>query len=96
VIPGNGIYAAIARVGEEKLAAAVNVGVRPTFGGTETLIEAFILDFDRDIYGSVLELEFVERLRPELAFESVEALVQAMTEDVARVRQVLKSAALAG
>jgi len=95
VIPGNGVYAAFAHVGAETLAAAVNVGVRPTFGGTETLIEAFILDFDRDIYGSVLELEFVERLRPELEFESVEALVQAMNEDVARVRQVLKSAALA-
>jgi riboflavin kinase/FMN adenylyltransferase len=96
VIPGNGIYAAFAHAGAEPLAAAVNVGVRPTFGGTKTLIEAFILDFDRDIYGSVLELEFVERLRPELEFASVEALVEAMNEDVARVRQVLKSAALAG
>jgi riboflavin kinase/FMN adenylyltransferase len=96
VIPGNGIYAAFAHVGAETLAAAVSVGVRPTFGGTKTMIEAFILDFDRDIYGSVLELEFVERLRPELEFASVEALVEAMNEDVARVRQVLKSAALAG
>lgn len=96
VIPGNGIYAAFAHVGAETLAAAVSVGVRPTFGGTETLIEAFILDFDRDIYGSALELEFVERLRPELEFESVEALVEAMNEDVATVRRVLDSAALAG
>ena len=96
VIPGNGIYAAFAHVGAETLAAAVSVGVRPTFGGTKTLIEAFILDFDRDIYGSVLELEFVERLRPELEFESAEALIGAMNEDVVRVRQVLESAALAG
>jgi riboflavin kinase/FMN adenylyltransferase len=96
VIPGNGIYAAFAHVGAETLAAAVSVGVRPTFGGTKTMIEAFILDFDRDIYGSVLELEFVERLRPELEFESVEALVEAMNEDVATVRQVLESAVLAG
>ena len=96
VIPGNGIYAVFAHVGTETLAAAVSVGVRPTFGGTKTLIEAFILDFDRDIYGSVLELEFVERLRPELEFASVEALVEAMSEDVARVRRVLESAVLAG
>jgi riboflavin kinase/FMN adenylyltransferase len=95
VIPGRGIYAAFAHVGGETLAAAVNVGVRPTFGGTELLIEAFILDFDRDIYGSIVDLEFVDRLRPELEFESVEALIDAMSEDVAKVRQVLKTAALA-
>ncbi|HSK05926.1 MAG TPA: bifunctional riboflavin kinase/FAD synthetase [Acidimicrobiia bacterium] len=96
VIPGNGIYAAFAHVGAETLAAAVSVGVRPTFGGTETLIEAFILDFDRDIYGSVLGLEFVERLRPELEFDNPEALIGAMNQDVARVRQVLESAPLVG
>lgn len=96
VIPGNGVYAAFAHVEAETLAAAVNVGVRPTFGGTETRIEAFILDFDRDIYGSMLELEFVERLRPELEFENAEALIAAMNQDVAKVRQVLESAALAG
>lgn len=95
VIPGRGIYAAFAHVGGETLAAAVNVGVRPTFGGHELLIEAFILDFDRDIYGSVLDIEFVEKLRPELEFDSAEALVEAMNRDVAKVRQVLETAALA-
>jgi riboflavin kinase/FMN adenylyltransferase len=95
VIPGRGIYAAFAHLGGEALAAAVNVGVRPTFGGGELLIEAFILDFDRDIYGSVLDLEFVERLRPELEFDNPEALVDAMNLDVARVRQVLETAPLA-
>jgi riboflavin kinase/FMN adenylyltransferase len=95
VIPGRGIYAAFAHLGGETLAAAVNVGVRPTFGGGELLIEAFILDFDRDIYGSVMDLEFVERLRPELEFDNPEALVEAMNLDVARVRQVLETAPLA-
>ena len=95
VIPGRGIYAAFAGVGGETLAAAVNVGVRPTFGGDQLLIEAFILDFDREIYGSVIEIEFVERLRPELEFVSAGALVEAMTRDVAKVRQVLETAALA-
>lgn len=94
VIPGHGIYAAFAVVGAETLPAAVSVGVRPTFGGTELLIEAYILDFDRDIYGSVLTLEFVGRLRPELEFESVEALVQAIDDDVANVRRVLKTASV--
>jgi riboflavin kinase/FMN adenylyltransferase len=94
VIPGRGVYAAFAHLGGAMLAAAVNVGVRPTFGGTDLVIEAYILDFDRDIYGSELELEFVDRLRPELHFESVERLVEAMNQDVAMVRQVLKTAAV--
>jgi riboflavin kinase/FMN adenylyltransferase len=94
VVPARGVYAAFARLGGETLAAAVNVGVRPTFGGTDLVIEAYLLDFERDIYGSELTLEFVDRLRPELQFESVERLVEAMNQDVARVRQVLKTAAV--
>lgn len=95
VIPDRGVYAVFAELDGEMLPAAVNVGVRPTFGGTELLIEAFILEFDRDIYGSVLQLEFVERLRPELEFEGAAALVAAMHEDVARTRQVLSTAPVA-
>ena len=95
VVPGNGVYAAFARLGSELLPAAVNVGVRPTFGGTELLIEAFILDFDQDLYGKSLTLEFVERLRPELEFDSVETLVAAIHDDVARVREILKTAPVA-
>lgn len=95
VVPGNGVYAAFARLGTELFPAAVNVGVRPTFGGTELLIEAFILDFDRDLYGKVLTVEFVQRLRPELKFESVETLIAAIHDDVARVREILKSVPVA-
>jgi riboflavin kinase / FMN adenylyltransferase len=92
VIPGHGIYACWARIGREILPAAVNVGVRPTFGGTELLIEAHIIDFDREIYGSILTLEFVERLRPELQFDNADALVAAIRDDVAQVRRLLKTA----
>ena len=95
MIPGNGIYAAWARIGRETLPAAVNVGVRPTFGGTELLIEAHIIDFDREIYGSVLTLDFVEKLRPELQFENADALVAAIRDDVAQVRRLLKTAPVA-
>lgn len=91
VIPGRGIYAAFAHVGGESRPAAVNVGVRPTFGGTELLIEAFILDFEGDLYGSILTLEFVEKLRPELEFDNVEALVGRINDDVAKVRQILNA-----
>lgn len=91
VIPGNGIYACWAEIEAGKVAAAVNVGTRPTFGGTELLIEAHLLDFDQDLYGASLTLEFVERLRSELEFDNAEELVEAITSDVAQVRTVLAS-----
>lgn len=89
LIPATGVYACFVRVRGEVHPAAVNVGVRPTFGGEELLIEAFILDFSGDIYGEPLTVEFVEYLRPELRFDDVEALVAQMGEDVSRSRDIL-------
>jgi riboflavin kinase/FMN adenylyltransferase len=97
VIPGNGIYACWAHVAvdsavpNEKVAAAVNVGTRPTFGGNELLIEAHLLDFEQDLYGAGLTLEFVDRLRAEVEFQSAEALVEAIAKDIEQVRNVLAS-----
>jgi riboflavin kinase/FMN adenylyltransferase len=97
VIPGNGIYACWASLSpnesavNEKVAAAVNVGTRPTFGGSELLIEAHLLDFDQDLYGAGLTLEFVDRLRAEVEFDSVDALVEAITKDIEQVRRLLQS-----
>jgi len=90
-IPGHGIYAALAGTGGLVYPAAVNVGVRPTFGESELLIEAYLLDFEGDLYGSVLTLEFVEHLRPELEFEDVDALIERMNDDVNSVRRILNS-----
>jgi riboflavin kinase/FMN adenylyltransferase len=95
VIPGRGIYAVFARFEGERLPAAVSVGVRPTFGGGELLIEAFVLDFEGDLYGKTMTIEFVERLRPELEFENVGALIARMSDDVEDVRRIL-DAAVAG
>jgi riboflavin kinase/FMN adenylyltransferase len=86
VCPGHGVYAA--RAGDH--AAAVNVGVRPTFGtGRAVLVEAYLLDFDADLYGQVLTVEFMLRLRGERRFESVDALVEQMRRDVDRTRELL-------
>lgn len=75
----------------QKYIAATNVGVRPTF--TPDLpaptIEAHLLDFDRDIYGQQLKLEFVEYLRPEQKFATVESLVQQIHADIALTREIL-------
>ena len=92
VIPANGIYACWAWLGEEKLPAAVNIGVNPTFTPDKETpnLEAHILDFDRDLYGQELKLEFVERLRDELKFDSVEMLVKQIHADIGKTREILK------
>jgi riboflavin kinase/FMN adenylyltransferase len=92
VVPAIGVYACFATVAGERHEAAVNVGVRPTFGGGELLIEAHILDFDADIYGRDTTVEFVEYLRPELAFDAVDDLVSQMRSDVSRSREILDGA----
>ena len=85
VVPGHGVYAAFAN-GHP---AAVNVGVRPTFEtGRGLLIESYLIDFDADLYGQNLRVAFVERLRGEKRFPSVEGLVEAMNRDVERAREV--------
>jgi riboflavin kinase/FMN adenylyltransferase len=69
--------------------AAVSVGVRPTFGtGRGVLVEAYLLDRDVDLYGQVLRVEFLRRLRGERRFDSVDALVEQMRLDVERTREL--------
>jgi riboflavin kinase/FMN adenylyltransferase len=86
VVPGHGVYAAFAN-GHP---AAVNVGVRPTFDtGRGLLIESFLIDFDRDLYGQNLRVAFVSRLRGEKRFPSVDDLVTQMHNDVADAREIL-------
>jgi riboflavin kinase/FMN adenylyltransferase len=90
VVPDHGIYACRAEIDGQRHIAAVNVGVRPTFKtGRGLLVEAFVLDFDSDIYGRELRLEFLGRLRGERRFDSVEALVAQMQRDVAETRRVV-------
>ena len=88
VTPGHGVYACRATTASrESYAAATNVGVRPMFvTGRGELIEAFLLDFDADIYGQPLRLEFLKRLRGEKRFASVEALIEQMNRDVDEAR----------
>jgi len=88
VTPGHGVYAALATTSEgEVLPAAVNVGVRPTFAtGRGELIEAFLIDFEGDLYETTLELAFLKRLRGEKRFESAQALIDQMGHDVERAR----------
>jgi len=69
--------------------AAISVGTNPTFEMRQRRVEAFVLDFDGDLYGEALGVEFVERLRGMEKFDDVDALVAQMTEDVVRTRSVV-------
>jgi riboflavin kinase / FMN adenylyltransferase len=91
VLPANGIYAAWAWLGDERHVAAVNVGVRPTVKSDQVVptVEAYLLDFDRDIYGQNLKLEFVSRLRDELKFSSLETMIEQIHADVKKTREIL-------
>lgn len=85
--PGHGVYACVTGDG---IPAAVSIGVRPTFAtGRGELIEAYLIDFAGDLYGSTLELRFIARLRGERRFDTPEALTAQMHEDVARTREIL-------
>ena len=90
VIPGNGIYATRARLDSGTYMAATSIGVRPTFDdGPERTIEAYLLNFSDDIYGQTVCLEFVQRLRGEEKFDTVEALLDQMNRDVMQTEEVL-------
>lgn len=85
VCPGHGVYAART----PQASAAVSIGVRPTFGtGRALLVEAFLLDWEGDLYGEELRIDFIARLRGERRFDSPEALVEQMRLDVERTREL--------
>lgn len=87
-IPGHGVYAAFA----DGVPAAVNVGVRPTFDtGRGVLIETYLIDREEDLYGRTLRVAFVERLRGERRFASVEELIAQMKIDVEDAKRVCAS-----
>jgi riboflavin kinase/FMN adenylyltransferase len=94
VCPGHGVYACVAYAtpagaSPVRRPAAVSIGVRPTFKtGRGELIEAYILDFDGDLYGSELRLEFLTRLRGERRFEDADSLIEQMRRDVEHAREI--------
>jgi len=101
-IPADGVYAAwftaIGRgpvtgavVPGQRYQAAVSIGTNPTFSGRARTVEAYVLDTSADLYGQYVALDFVARIRGQLAFDSVDDLVVAMGEDTERVRRVLSA-----
>jgi riboflavin kinase/FMN adenylyltransferase len=99
LIPADGVYAGqLVRPTlppahpDHRLPAAISIGTNPTFAGTERRVEAYVLDrTDLDLYGETVVFEFIERLRPTEKFDTIEALVEQMAEDVEHARTVLSS-----
>jgi riboflavin kinase/FMN adenylyltransferase len=91
LIPGHGVYAVWVRLPEEERprAGAMNIGVRPTFGGQVRTLEVHVLDWSGDLVGRELRVELAQWLRPELKFEGSAALIEAMHDDLARTRDLL-------
>jgi riboflavin kinase/FMN adenylyltransferase len=89
-VPAGGVYAGFAQLEEARLAAVINIGTRPTFDNGEVTIEAHLLDFDGDLYGQHLSLDFILRLRGEQHFDSAPQLVAQVQADIRRARELLR------
>ena len=89
LLPRDGIYAVWARLGSERIMGAASLGVRPTFGGGARRLEAFLLDWQGDVYGDRVRVEFVKRLRDELRFADAAELAQQIAKDVDETRKAL-------
>ena len=89
LVPHQGVYAVWVDIAGKAYQGAMNIGYRPTFGENRLTVEAFILDFEGDIYHQDVRARFVQRIRDEKKFESVDALVAQIAHDVERARVIL-------
>jgi riboflavin kinase/FMN adenylyltransferase len=89
MLPGDGIYATWAIIEGVAHPSATSIGIRPTFGLTERLVEVYVMDFEADLYGQEIGVKFIKKLRNQEAFSSIEALIEQVDRDVADARLVL-------
>jgi len=83
-LPADGVYASWAGINGQVFPAMTNIGTKPTFGDNMRAVEVYVVDYQGELYGREIQVEFVERLREEKKFDSVEALKQQMSRDVKR------------
>lgn len=88
-MPGQGVYAGKAYLDGDGHVAAINVGTNPTFGQEPVHLEAYLLDFEGDLLGRTVSIEFWARVRDEVRFDSVEALSKQIGADVERTRELV-------
>lgn len=87
--PPNGVYAIRANLAGRLLDGVLNIGVRPTFNGTEFQVETHLFDFDDIVYGETIEVSFIEKIRSERKFPNIPALVQQIHRDIAAANEIL-------
>jgi riboflavin kinase/FMN adenylyltransferase len=90
VIPSDGVYAAATIWQEQRLDSVVYIGTRPTFGAGERMIEVYLLDREVDLYGQPMTVQFIDRLRGDLVFDTAEALAVRIEQDVREARSSLR------
>ena len=91
LIPALGAYAGRVMALDQKFVAALSVGYRPTFGGTQLRVEAFVLDFEGDLYQKRIEMRFIQYLHPDIRFDSPADLVVQLKKDVADTRRIVSA-----
>ncbi|MFC2064598.1 bifunctional riboflavin kinase/FAD synthetase [Chloroflexota bacterium] len=90
LVPLNGVYACWASMGSTRKPAVTNIGTRPTFSyGDQVFVETHLLDHQQEIYGQVIKLDFVERLRAEKRFPDVQSLLEQINKDIDTTRSIL-------
>ena len=90
ILPRPGVYATYVRLPDGFHESITNIGIRPTFEESKLTVETHIFDFNDDLYGKEVRVNFVERLRDEKRFESVDKLVEQINQDIVAVREVLR------
>lgn len=88
-LPGDGVYATIAHVGQKFFPSVTNVGFRPTFSGDKRLVETYLIDYKGELLGQKLTIDLVDKLREEKRFETVEGLKSQIDRDVEKARRIL-------
>ena len=89
LLPGDGIYATWAMIDGKRHKSATSIGIRPTFGLTQRLVEVYVMDFSDDLYGKIVDVEFIKKVRDQEKFDGLEALITQIKRDVEDCRQVL-------
>jgi len=89
LLPGDGIYASWAIMDGKRHQSATSIGIRPTFGLTQRLVEVFVMDFNDDLYGKTVGVEFINKVRDQEIFDGLEELIRQIKQDVDDCRQVL-------
>jgi riboflavin kinase/FMN adenylyltransferase len=90
IVPAYGVYAGFVLVGNQEFAACTNVGVAPTFARAESRVEAYLLDFDGDLYGRIVDVGFTRRIRGEKKFSGIDELKGQIQRDVDEARRILE------